>query len=139
MQKTKAAFKALREGCGLSQQDVADEAGVSLLSVKHWENPKYPNMPKEDVWEFLLACHAAMFADAQNIADKIAESLASTKGARDLRIDYCRDQSMLDEIQRGTGTDEPVGYYNARMRLVGHLLDCADISYTFDYPNRPKA
>lgn len=39
MIRTKAAFRALREECGLTQADIAAEAGVRLLTVKKWENP----------------------------------------------------------------------------------------------------
>ena len=62
MKKTKAALKALREECGLSQQDIADEAGVNILAVKRWENPEYPGrIPPDDVWQFLLQARGAMY------------------------------------------------------------------------------
>lgn len=137
MKKTKAAFKAIREECGMSQQDIADEAGVSVSAVKKWENPSYTmNQPPDDVWMFLLNCREAMYIDAAEIAGGIVESLSRVDGAHDLQLDYYRKQDDLDAVQLGTGMDEPVGYCNARMRVVGRLLEVADIPYTYRYPER---
>lgn len=134
MRKTKAAFKAVRESCGLSQQDVADEAGVRILSVKRWENPDHPSQPPDDVWAFLLAARGAMHEDAREAAREIAESYKAADGAGDVAIDYYRNQEQLDEVQLSGGVDEPVGYCNARARLIGNLLDKAEVPYTFEYP-----
>lgn len=136
MRKTKAAFKAMREECGFSQQDIADEAGVSILSVKKWENPTYTQLPPDDVWQFLLSARGAMHQDAREIAEQIVESLSTIENPQDLQLDYYRKQEDLDAVQLGSGIDEPVGYYNARMRLVGQLLDKAEIPYTYRYPTQ---
>ncbi len=137
MKKTKAALKALREECGLSQQDIADEAGVNILAVKRWENPEYPGrIPPDDVWQFLLQARGAMYQDAREIADQIIESLSTIEKPQDLQLDYFRKQEDLDAVQLESGIDEPVGYYNARMRLVGQLLDKAEIPYTYRYPTQ---
>lgn len=131
MIKTKAAFRAVRESCGLSQQDVADEAGVRVLSVKRWENPDHPSQPPDDVWAFLLHARAAMHEDAREIAERIAE----TSQGGEVSLDYYRTQADLDAVQLDGGMDEPVGYHNARMRLIGDLLDRAEIPHTFAYPD----
>lgn len=133
MEKTKAAFKALREEVGLSQLDVAEKAGVSLSSVKKWENPKYDNPLPDDVWGFLLECRGAMYEDAREIAEDIIESMRTIEGAHDLTLDYYRTQADLNSVQAGSGACEPVGYVNARMRAVAHLLDKAEIPYTYEY------
>lgn len=54
-------------------------------------------------------------------------------GARDLQLDYWRTQDELDAAQLGSGVDEPIGYVNARTRLVGQLLDKAEVPYTYRY------
>lgn len=129
---TKAAFKALREEVGLSQHDVAVKAGVSLSSVKKWENPKYNNPLPDDVWNFLLECRDAMYEDAREIAEQIIESF-EVKQDSDMELDYYRTQTDLNSVQMGISSYEPVGYVNARMRAIAHLLDKAEIPYTYNY------
>lgn len=51
--RTKAEFRALRETLGLTQQRMADDLGVKVLSVKRWESPKYPQQAPADAWELL--------------------------------------------------------------------------------------
>lgn len=131
MKKTKAAFRVFREECGLTQQDIADEADVRVMTVKNWENPNKPNsVVPDDVWQWLLALRGAMYQDAREIAEQIIASLP--EGARDLTLDYYRTQEELDAVQL-PGADEPVGYVNARMRLVGQMLDAKEITYTYRY------
>lgn len=132
MKKTKAAFRAIREECGFSQQDIADEADVSIRSVKFWEDTREDRQPPDNVWQFLLAARGALYQDAREIAEQITKSLKQT-GATDLQLRYYRTQEQLDAYQLGTGVDEPYGYANARMREVARLLDKAEIPYTFSY------
>lgn len=131
MKKTKAAFRAIREECGLTQQDVAAEADVRILTAKKWEKPNSDiKEPPDDVWQWLLALRGAMYQDAREMAEQIVASLP--EGARDLTLDYYRTQEELDAVQL-PGADEPVGYVNARMRLVGQMLDAKEIPYTYRY------
>lgn len=51
--RTKAEFRALRETLGLTQQRMADDLGVKVLSVKRWESPKYPQQAPANAWELL--------------------------------------------------------------------------------------
>lgn len=129
MEKSKASFRALREECGLSQQDVADEAGVRVLAVKRWENPREPNQPPDDVWAFLLACRDELVATAKAMADS----------ARDLpdgpvTLAYYRDQAQLDSVQLANGNDRPVGYANAITRRAAALLEASGRKVTYEYP-----
>lgn len=89
-------------------------------------------MPPDDVWQFLLECRGALYEDARLIAEQIIESTQAIEGAHGLTLDYYRTQEELDAVQL-PDADEPVGYVNARMRLVGHLLDKAEVPYTFEY------
>lgn len=133
MRKTKAAFRALREECGFSQQDIADEAGVSVGAVKKWENAASEvKQPPDDVWRFLLAARGALYEDARELAEAMRGSLNAVGGA-EVTLSYYRTQEQLDEVQLKTGVDEPVGYYNARMRAVARLLEQAEVPYTYDY------
>lgn len=131
MKKTKAAFRAFREECGLTQQDIADEADVRVMTVKNWENQNKPNsIPPDDVWQWLLALRGAMHEDARRIAAQIIDSLP--EGATDLYLDYYRTQEDLDSVQL-PDADEPVGYVNARTRLVGQMLESQEIKYSYAY------
>ena len=74
-----------------------------------------------------------MHEDARMVAEQIVEGLGAVDGAHNITLDYYRTQADLDEAQIGSGTDEPVGYVNARTRLVGQLLDREEIAYTYRY------
>lgn len=130
MEKTKAAFKALREGCGLSQSDVACEADVSTISVKKWESPSDPRLPPDDVWRFLCAARGALYEDARELADQMAKS---AMGGKEVTLYYYRTQEDLDAVQISEGVDEPFGYANARTREIARLLDAAEVPYRIEY------
>lgn len=51
--KDKTQFRAYREMVGMTQQDFAKEMGVTVESVKKWENPKYSQVPPNDAWDIL--------------------------------------------------------------------------------------
>ena len=129
MEKTKASFRAVREECGLSQQDVADEAGVRVLSVKRWENPAEPNVPPDDVWAFLLECRDELAATAREMADA-ARGLPP--GA--VVLTYYRDQAQLDAVQLEAGNDRPVGFANAITRRAAALLEASGRKVGYAYP-----
>lgn len=130
MEKTKAAFRAVREACGLSQQDVADEADVKVLSVKKWESAGSDiKQPPDDVWQWLLQARAALMEDAREQADGMAESTDSGP----VTLWYYRTQEQLDAVQLDEGVDEPVGYCNVRTREVMRLLDQAEVRYRIEY------
>lgn len=132
MKKTKAAFRAIREECGFTQQDIADEADVKILSIKRWENMSDDNQPPDDVWAFLLAARGALYQDAREIAEQIINSVKSV-GGEEVILRYYRTQEQLDQHQLVNGVDEPIGYVNARTREVARLLDRAEIKYTYSY------
>ena len=112
---------------------MADEFGVKVLSVKRWESDREPNQPPDDVWKWLLACREAMERDARELARAMVASLREAGGS-EVVLDYHRTQEGLDAVQLGCGMDEPVGYFNARMRLVGSLLGEAGVPHTYAYP-----
>lgn len=133
MNRTKAAFRASREECGLTQKELAEEVGVTVKTIKTWENPAQEWQPPDDAWRFLAACRAAMHHDARELADRIE---ATYQGVGDVLLDYHRTQESLDAAQASTGTDEPVGYHNARTRLIAYLLEQDGVPVTFVYPDK---
>ncbi len=134
MVKTKAAFKALREECGLSQQDVADEAEVTLSSVKKWENPRYDsNQPPGDVWLWLLEMRDELEEEARASCAKL---LSMHRGDGAPFVTYYRTQEQLDAAQLPCGLDRPVGYVNATTRRAVQLLREAHVDVDVLYPEQ---
>lgn len=128
MIKTKAAFRALRESCGMTQRDVADEAGVAVFSVKRWENEdSSSHMPPDDVWEWLVECHMSMVAEAREAAGKVLALREEERNSCPVAIRYYRTQEALDEAQLPQGLDRPVGYVNAIAMRAAELVEEAGI------------
>lgn len=72
-QHTTGSILALRELCGLSQQDVADAVDVRLQSAKRWENPNTENgwyEPPEDAWAYLDGMRELMESQADFICER---------------------------------------------------------------------
>lgn len=124
MIKTKAAFRALRESCGMTQKNVADEAGVAMFSVKRWENEdESSHQPPDDVWEWLVECHQGMIAEARESAAKALALAEEERNDGLIAIRYYRTQEALDEAQLPLGMDRPVGYVNAVSMRAAEIID----------------
>ena len=107
--------------------------GVDRRSVKRWESDESANQLPDDGWAWLLEARGAMHEDARIIACQIAESFAEVPGAGEVVLGYYRTQDALDVAQAGSGADEPVGYANARIRLVARLLEQKEIPYRYEF------
>ena len=79
-----------------------------------------------------MECRGALYADARELAGEITASL-EVEGGREVVLDYYRTQGDLDAVQLDAGTDEPVGYHNARMRAIGRILEQMELPYTYRY------
>lgn len=134
MIKTKAAFRALRESCGMTQRDVADEAGVAVFSVKRWENEdESSHQPPDDVWEWLVECHQSMIAEARESAAKALALAREERNDGPIAIRYYRTQEALDEAQLPLGTDRPVGYVNAVSMRAAEIIEDAGMDTLLMY------
>ena len=71
-----------------------------------------------------------MYQDAREIVEQIISSISDR--TNDLTLDYYRTQEDLDAILL-PATDEPVGYVNARTRLIGQILEAREIHYSYRY------
>ena len=127
---TKANFRAQREVCGLSQNDVADALGVRTLTVKRWERPGFPE-PPADAWEWLSRAVEAHDAAVTSMA-AVALARRDTDGVDYVSITYYRDQAQYDSLGRDPG---PVGVVNARARAVGELLARENFEVSYAYPD----
>lgn len=124
MRKSKTAFRAIREECGLTQQDIADEADITVRSVKRWEREGVEGYePPDEVWEWLLSVREVMRADAEAMAERLMQMAASIQWSKPLTISYYRTQAELDAVQLSAGLDRPVGFANATARRVADILE----------------
>lgn len=126
MGQSKADFKAQREMLGLTQQDVADVADVTVTSVKRWERPGFPE-PPADVWAWLDDC-----ARLQSEVVEAATSAAVAQGGGPVQITYYRSQEQYDSLGRDPG---PYGMANANSRLVAYRLRSLGYEVGFAYPD----
>lgn len=134
MIKTKAAFRALRESCGMTQKNVADEADVAMFSVKRWENEdESSHQPPDDVWEWLVECHQSMIAEARESAAKAIALARDERNDGPIAIRYYRTQEALDEAQLPLSTDRPVGYVNAVSMRAAEIIEDAGMDTLLMY------
>lgn len=129
MEKTKATMRAIREDCGITQAELADEFDVLVRTVKRWENPAHPSSVPDDVFEWLVTAHIDMHTRAIGIARSIAEE----HGDGEIVLPYFRVQEDLDAVQLPSGQDQPVGYFNATMRKIADILAEMGLSVSFGY------
>ena len=125
-----AQFRAMREALGLSQRDVADEAGVDRRSVKSWEAGVYP-IPS-DVAEWLSGEKAVADYAVQNVVKDI---LSSEFPPATVSLTYYRTQEEYDEHGRDDG---PFGISNANARRVADALEVEGIACKFCYPGESE-
>ena len=125
---SKAAFRALRETVGLSQQDVADALDVRVLAVKRWEKVGYGEPPAA-AQEWLMRMVEAHDGAVANMV-ALAEVRRDTDGVDEVEMTYYRDQAQYDSMGRADG---PYGVANARARAVAETLwrDGFDVRYVY--------
>lgn len=131
--RTKAQFRAMRDRVGLSQQDVADELGVNLKTVKRWEKPGNDCFPPEDAWSLLehgLSIQRRQIDYAFEVADDQIEQTG--KLPEQVVLTYYRDQQMYDDHGRDFGR---FGQANAAARAVAFVLEDIGCNVVFAYPD----
>lgn len=128
MPRSKAGFKARRETLGLSQQDVADELGVNVRTVKRWEMPGWQD-PPDDAWTFIEGCEERRRRTVDKAERAVLDSHAAVTG--EVVITYYRTQRDYDEHGRDEG---PFGMANANARAVAESLQRMGYAVRFIYP-----
>lgn len=123
MRKTRAAFRALREGCGYTQTDIANIFCLDRRSVRRWEagNDEGWYEPPDDVFEWLVDEHERMRANARMYHDELVLVAAEQEYEGFLALAYYRTQDELDAVQGDRG--EHVGFVNATTRMVAQMLE----------------
>lgn len=134
MQKTKATFRAIRELCGMTQSDVADEFDVDVRSVKRWESESVEGYePPDAVWAFLLECAEELEQEAR---EAVAAVKSMDRGDAPIAMTYYRTQEELDSVQLAAGLDRSLGYANAITRRIMQLLHESRIEFDIYYPDQ---
>lgn len=122
MERTKAEFRATREALGITQQSLADELGVKILSVKRWEQPKYPQHATARVWE--------LFADLLDMQESAVRDALMTAGDA-VELPYwmsAKDfDDLADEKEPGTSWTEA----NATRRAIAQDLRAHGVTVTW--------
>lgn len=130
MEKTKAAFRALREECGLSQQNVADASGVRVLAVKRWESPALDgHQPPDDAWEWLVAMREGLRREAAEAAEAAIDALREA-GEEEAVVMYYKSQDHLDSR---SGEGRPYGYVNATSREAARIIEASGHAVAYRY------
>lgn len=125
-----AEFRAMRETLGLTRQDVADYAGVSLRSVKRWEDPAEENPPSEDAWELLYDTDDKRFETVRQALYAVRQS-----GAKAVQLTYYRTQEQYDALGRDEG---PYGVANANARAIAERLRDEGVEVEWTYPDEAE-
>lgn len=123
MIKTRAAFRALREGCGYTQTDIAEIFGLDRRSVRRWEAGEDGGWyePPDDVFEWLVAETERMLENARMYHDELVLVAAEQEYSGSLALAYYRTQDELDAVQGDRC--EHVGFVNATTRMVARMLE----------------
>lgn len=118
----KAEFRAMRETLGLTQQRLADELGVKVLSVKRWESPKYPQQAPDVAWDLLDALMDAQ-DEAVSTALEQVQSIEADQDAKPREIVLPYWSSQQDYIDHHyTEDDGSWTEANASSRRLACLL-----------------
>lgn len=136
MTLSKAQFRETRERCGISQQMLASEAGVKVLSVKRWEKPGDAEPPADvQAWlESMLTQHVEAVEAALDAVDEMTETQGHAPSHVDLL--YYRSQEHYDRYGRDKGDYAIV---NARSREIAAILEAQGIEARFEYPEDDEA
>lgn len=132
----KAWFRATREICGLSQSDVADEAGVNVMSVKRWEKQGEAE-PPEDVCAWLLAARQ----DHDDAVDDICREYVmwlhhDSKLQPVALMEIYRNQRDANlERDANDWADMPYSYVNAIRKSAAERLRGMGITVRWRYPD----
>lgn len=126
----KATFKAERESLGLTQNDIAEELGVRILSVKRWENPgKAAYAPPEAAWDLLEEIGEKMVRTVDEAVNAVLENVPE---GGSVQLTYYRTQEQYDEFGRDAGS---VNVANANARRVAIELRRLGYTVGWAYPD----
>lgn len=131
---TAANFRALREICGVTQQQVADALGVRVMTVKRWE--KGDAAAPDDALAWLRECAVE---HTLGVRTSVGEFMASVEPGSPVCLPYYRTQGQVDmEAEIQGGEPGPYQFINAVYRSVGEKLTDMGYLVNFKYPDEER-
>lgn len=131
---TAANFRALREVCGVSQQQVADAMDVRSITVKRWEKGETP-VP-DDALAWMRACAGE---HTLGVRTEVGEIIAAAEPGEAVCLTYYRTQQQADMDAEVTGCEAgPFQFVNAVRRSVGERLIDMGYLVSFRYPDEER-
>ena len=132
--QNKAAFKALRENLGYSQEAFADIFGVHKRSVTRWERPKMFNEPPQEAFDLLYAAKKQQEQIVFDALDAIKQAASAADGVKpkEVLLHYYQSQAAYEACTN----DETPGYFgvaNANAYAVATALEKLDIPVRFEF------
>lgn len=131
---TAANFRALREICGVTQQQVADVLDVRALTVKRWEKGETP-VP-DDALSYM---RGAVVEHTLAVREMVGEVVAGAEPPSAVCLPYYRTQEQCDLEAETAGTEAgPYQFENAIMRSAGERLTDMGYSVSYAYPDEER-
>ena len=128
MIRTPASFKALREGVGYSQAELADVLGVSERSVKRWEQTATDHLAPDEAWELLEDTKAKQDSTVESTLG-LVDVMTSTGRSHPVELPYWKSAEHYAQWMDGGSWLVA----NATARKVAEGLDARGVEYGFVY------
>lgn len=127
--RSKADFRARREMIGLTQGDIADDLGVTQMSVNRWEREGF-NDPPDAAWNVLEFYEAAQDAAVGEIVEAFPDNSTAA-------ITIYRTQGEFEAVQALYGREDrgSFGAANASALEAARTLDALGVEVVFRYPS----
>lgn len=129
---TKAWVMAVREVCGISQEDLARGVNVQIRTVRRWETPGEAE-PPADVQAWLSD---ALAEHEQAVSELVDEAVKSAKPGQGIELEWYRNQTQRD-FAGNPGS--PYTFSNAIMRSAGERLGVLGFKVVYRYPDEERA
>lgn len=110
-----ATLRTMRETVGLTAQQAADLAGVSLRTWQYWESPDGPDA-KDDIGKVLASLLSRVISSVDAALDML-DSLPPEGNLRPVTLTRYRTQSDLNDAHPNFH-----GGLSAHNALIGHML-----------------
>ncbi len=130
--RSAANVRAMREICGITQQQMADALGVRALAVKRWESGE--REAPQDALDWLS--EALREHDAA-VAELVGGVVAQVPSGVECVLDYYRTQEQAEAVANG-GECAPHQFLDAVARSAAERLTFLGYRVSFAYPDEER-
>lgn len=130
--RSAANVRAMREVCGITQQQMADALGVRTMTVKRWESGAIP--APRDALEWIA--DALREHDAA-VAELVGGVVAQVPSGSECVLDYYRTQEQAQAAAMG-GECAPHQFLDAVARSAAERLTFLGYRVSFAYPDEER-